>query len=206
MAGRRRIDTTAELLRVGAVAAFNRVAIREGRAATANLLYALYAALEDPPFPRSPSLLLHSGWRGPTLKDERRIPLMEGLGLDGTMVLTEAQRHLVEVRLHEERARVLRVLRQFDEDSTTSLTAASGDLSDYPFHLADHGTDSYDQEMDTVEAERASRELGEIDEALHRFYEAPDRFGICENTGDPIPLERLEIIPWARTCVEADAI
>jgi DNA transformation protein len=41
------IGTEAELRRVGAVAAFNRVAIREGRAATANLLYALYAALED---------------------------------------------------------------------------------------------------------------------------------------------------------------
>ncbi len=41
------IGTVAELRRVGPVAAFNRVAIREGRAATANLLYALYAALED---------------------------------------------------------------------------------------------------------------------------------------------------------------
>ena len=39
--------TVTKLRRVGAVAAFNRVAIREGRAATANLLYALYAALED---------------------------------------------------------------------------------------------------------------------------------------------------------------
>ena len=122
------------------------------------------------------------------------------------MALTEEQRHRVEERLRQERARVVRILRRFDEDSATSPTAASGDLSDYPFHLADHGTDSYDQEMDTVQAERASRELEEIDDALRRLYEAPERFGICENTGDPIPLERLEIIPWARTCVEADAI
>jgi DNA transformation protein len=41
------IGTVAELRRVGAVGAFNRVSVREGRAATANLLYALYAALED---------------------------------------------------------------------------------------------------------------------------------------------------------------
>jgi hypothetical protein len=41
------IGTAAELRRVGPVAAFNRVAVREGRAATANLLYALYAALEN---------------------------------------------------------------------------------------------------------------------------------------------------------------
>ena len=122
------------------------------------------------------------------------------------MALNEQQRHRVEERLQEERARVLSILRRFDEDSATSPTAASGDLSDYPFHLADHGTDSYDQEMDTVQAERASRELEEIDDALRRLYEAPDRFGICESTGDPIPLERLEIIPWARTCVEAGVI
>ncbi|HET9465414.1 MAG TPA: TraR/DksA C4-type zinc finger protein [Gemmatimonadales bacterium] len=121
------------------------------------------------------------------------------------MALNEEQRRRIEQRLHEERSRVLTVLRRFDEDRDTSLTAASGDLSDYPFHVADHGTDSYDQEMDTVLAERASRELEEIDEALRRFYEEPERFGICENTGEPIPLDRLELVPWTRTSVAADA-
>jgi len=122
------------------------------------------------------------------------------------MALTEQQRHHVGERLLEERARVLDVLRRFDDDRATSVTAASGDLSDYPFHVADHGTDSYDQEMDTVGAERASRELEEINDALRRLYEEPDRFGICENTGNPIPLERLEIVPWARTCVGVEAL
>jgi hypothetical protein len=40
------IGSIAELRRVGVVAAFQRVALREGRAATANLLYALHAALQ----------------------------------------------------------------------------------------------------------------------------------------------------------------
>lgn len=39
------IGSVVELRRVGAVAAFGRVALREGPAATANLLYALHAAL-----------------------------------------------------------------------------------------------------------------------------------------------------------------
>lgn len=121
------------------------------------------------------------------------------------MALTQEQRRRIEQRLHEERNRVLIVLRRFDEDRDTSLTAASGDLSDYPFHVADHGTDSYDQEMDTVMAERASRELEEIDEALRRLYEDPEHFGICENTGEPIALERLELVPWTRTSVAEDA-
>jgi DnaK suppressor protein len=140
------------------------------------------------------------------LKDERRTSLVDVLGVDETMALTRQQRHRIEKRLLEERARVLSILRRFDDDSATTVTAASGDLSDYPFHVADHGTDSYDQEMDTIQAERASRELEEINDALRRLYEEPDRFGVCENTGDPIPMERLEIIPWTRTCVAADAI
>jgi len=50
-----------------------------------------------------------------------------------------------------------------------------------------------------------SRELEEIDAALERLYRTPERFGICEETGRPIPFERLEIIPWARTCEQAGA-
>jgi DNA transformation protein and related proteins len=41
------IHTVEELRRIGPVAAFQRVAIREGPGATANLLYALYAAIEN---------------------------------------------------------------------------------------------------------------------------------------------------------------
>ena len=122
------------------------------------------------------------------------------------MGLNEEERLRIEHRLHEERERVVKVLRRFEERRDTNLTDASGDVSEYPFHIADRGTESYDQEMDVVLAERASRELEDIDDALRRFYEEPDRFGICENTGQAIPLERLELIPWTRTCVEADAL
>jgi DnaK suppressor protein len=120
------------------------------------------------------------------------------------MVLTDDQRRHIERRLLEERRRVLNILQRFDEGREASQTAASGDLSDYPFHVADHGTDNYNQTMDTVLAERAGRELEEIDEALRRLHQEPQRFGICEHTGKPIPLERLDLIPWARTCVETD--
>ena len=41
------IRTPAELRAVGAVEAYGRVCFRWGRAATANLLYALYAAIAD---------------------------------------------------------------------------------------------------------------------------------------------------------------
>jgi len=117
-------------------------------------------------------------------------------------MLTEQQLRHLEARLLEERDRANGVLRRFDESRDASLVEAAGDLSDYPFHVADHGTDSHDQEVDAVIAERASRELEEIDEALRRLYEEPERFGICEDTGEPIPFERLDLVPWARLCAE----
>ena len=116
------------------------------------------------------------------------------------MALTEEQRRHLERRLLEERRRAQGVLRHFDDGRDASLTAAAGDLSDYPFHVADLGTDTNDVDMETVHAERASRELEEIDEALRRLYETPERFGVCDDTGEPIPFERLDIVPWAHTC------
>jgi RNA polymerase-binding transcription factor DksA len=122
------------------------------------------------------------------------------------MALNPEERQQIELRLHDERARVLKILRRFEEARDNSGTEAAGDISEYPFHVADRGTDSFDQEMDMALAQRASRELEEIDEALRRFYEEPDRFGICENTGEPIPMERLDLIPWTRTCVTPNAV
>ena len=117
------------------------------------------------------------------------------------MALNPEERQQIELRLHDERERVLKILRRFEEARANSGTEAAGDISDYPFHVADRGTDSFDQEMDMALAQRASRELEEIDDALRRFYEEPDQFGICENTGEPIPMERLDLVPWTRTCV-----
>jgi RNA polymerase-binding transcription factor DksA len=59
--------------------------------------------------------------------------------------------------------------------------------------------------MDMVQAQRASAELREIDDALRRLYETPDRYGVCEETGEPISFERLDLIPWARTRAPSEA-
>ena len=113
------------------------------------------------------------------------------------MALTEEQRRHLEGRLQEERERALQVIRRYDEGRSNA--ADDGDITNYPFHPADQGTDSFDQEMSTQLADRATRELEEIDAALQRLYEAPERFGMSESTGKPIPFDRLDIIPWART-------
>ena len=122
------------------------------------------------------------------------------------MALTSAQREHLEQRLREERTRALRALnRSVGDSEDASEQDRTGDLTKMPFHMADLGTDEMNQELDAANATRISREVAEIDDALERLYRDPDHFGVCADTGRDIPLERLELIPWAKTCNEAGA-
>ena len=117
------------------------------------------------------------------------------------MSLNKQQLDHIEKRLHEERERTLQVLNGILADTTTLTEQdAAGDLSKMPFHPADLATDEINREVDESNATRASRELAEIDAALERLYKSPADFGVCQDDGRDIPFERLDIIPWARTC------
>lgn len=122
------------------------------------------------------------------------------------MSLSDAQRRHLERRLQEERARLQRDLdRSLDVQEQEDEQDRAGDVTKYPFHPADLGTDTMDAELEVSNETRMSGELAEIDAALDRLYRTPERFGICEETGRPIPFERLDIVPWARTCDQAGA-
>jgi RNA polymerase-binding protein DksA len=77
---------------------------------------------------------------------------------------------------------------------------AAGDLSTLPMHLADMGTDSFEQDMSLGLMENETDELHEIEEALERIKDGS--FGLCENCKKRIPKERLKAIPYARLCVD----
>jgi RNA polymerase-binding transcription factor DksA len=112
------------------------------------------------------------------------------------MPLTERQRRHLAQRLEEERAHVERLLNRSIE------VHADAPRQD---RIGDRGAGSIDDEIDSSNATRMSRELAEIDAAIARMRDAPQQFGICEDTGRPIPFARLDVIPWARTCDQAGA-
>ncbi len=87
------------------------------------------------------------------------------------------------------------------ENLNHSQREASGDLSNYGIHMADQGTDNFDREfaLNLVSTEQDA--LYEIDEAIQRIDAGT--YGICEMTGRPIERARLEVIPYARYCLEA---
>ena len=122
------------------------------------------------------------------------------------MALSDVDREHLERRLKEERVRVIQILdRSVADQSAESEQDRAGDLTKVPFHLADLGSDAMEAELATSNAARLSNELAAIDDALERLYRTPEQFGICQDTGVEIPLARLDVVPWARTCDEAGA-
>ena len=81
-----------------------------------------------------------------------------------------------------------------------ALKKTDGDLSNMPIHLADMGTDSYEQEFTLGLMDSERKLLREIDDALYRIEQKT--YGTCEATGVPIAKARLEAKPWAKYCVE----
>jgi RNA polymerase-binding protein DksA len=66
-------------------------------------------------------------------------------------------------------------------------------------NVADHGTDAFERHMTLNLMENEARTLRQINEALETM--AKGRYGVCGECEKPIPLARLEVLPYARTCV-----
>ena len=78
---------------------------------------------------------------------------------------------------------------------------AAANLSDVPVEdRAELGSDSFAKETTLGLAENESAQLEEIDAALLRIDEGT--FGTCEECGQEIPKARLQMIPFARQCIE----
>ena len=75
------------------------------------------------------------------------------------------------------------------------------DATGYSQHQADQGTDDFDR---TISLEVTGHEyeiLRQIERALQKIDE--DTYGVCDITGNEIPLARLEAVPYANMTVEA---
>jgi len=76
---------------------------------------------------------------------------------------------------------------------------ASGDLSRMPIHMADIGTDAYEQEFTLSLMANEEETLELVEAALERIKHK--KFGACEECGGVIAKKRLEAIPFASMCI-----
>ena len=63
----------------------------------------------------------------------------------------------------------------------------------------DLASDARDREINLILTDRDRDKLLAIDDALARIEEGS--YGICESCGNPIPVARLEVLPYATECV-----
>ncbi|MBW8016532.1 MAG: hypothetical protein FVQ82_10115 [Planctomycetes bacterium] len=77
---------------------------------------------------------------------------------------------------------------------------AAGDLSSMPIHMADMGTDNFEQEFSLGLMDGERKLLYEINLALQRIFDGI--YGLCVGTGKNISKARLEANPWAKYCIK----
>lgn len=103
--------------------------------------------------------------------------------------------------LLEKRAELLGDVNSIESEALKkSRLDAAGDLSSMPIHMADLGTDNFEQEFSLGLMASERKLLSEINAALKRIEDGA--FGVCEGTGEPISRGRLEANPWARYTIE----
>jgi RNA polymerase-binding transcription factor DksA len=85
-----------------------------------------------------------------------------------------------------------------DESESEQLS----ELSSYDQHPADTATETFEREKDLSILGQLEAELAELQAALERIDAGT--YGVDEVTGEPIPDERLDAVPAARTNVDTE--
>jgi len=81
-----------------------------------------------------------------------------------------------------------------------SQNSDSSDVSGHVLHMADVATDMYDREFNLGLASNEREVLQKIEHALKRIEERT--YGACTECEKPIPLVRLNAIPYVETCLK----
>ena len=99
-------------------------------------------------------------------------------------------------RLEEMRDQMTNMIRDTSED-----VKATDETKGYSQHQADEGTDDFNR---TISLEVTSKEFGFFVKLNALWTKSKmDTYGICDITGEEIPIARLEAIPYATMTVKA---
>jgi DnaK suppressor protein len=111
-----------------------------------------------------------------------------------------------ELNVYRDRLRELRARLRGDVDQMANSalnktrSETNGDLSSMPIHMADIGSDNFEQEFTLSLMENEEGTLDAIEAALERIDSGA--YGLCEECGVKIPKARLLAIPYAPFCVK----
>ena len=101
-------------------------------------------------------------------------------------------------RLEELRAELTRMVEGLEEDQQ-DRAESEGDMTEND--SGDMSQSLFTREMDATVEQTMEKRLESVDRALQKIEEGT--YGICDDTGEPIPRGRLEAMPEAVYTVEA---
>lgn len=111
-----------------------------------------------------------------------------------------------DMKVYKERLLALRarlrgdVTAMADAALKKTRSESSGDLSSMPIHMADLGTDNFEQEFTLSLMETEEGTLDAIENSLERIEDGV--YGTCEECGGIITKSRLNVIPYAAWCIK----
>ena len=78
---------------------------------------------------------------------------------------------------------------------------SNDEMRGYSQHQADEGTDDFDRTINLNLTDQETKVLKQIERALEKIDEGT--YGVCDVSGEEIPLKRLEAVPYATMTVQA---
>ncbi len=136
--------------------------------------------------------------KGDERSEELRPETMEERPLPKTH-LDDAQLEEFKQLLLTKRAELAGDVRQLTEEALNSAGGATDELSSMPIHMADLGSDNWEQEFTLGLIANERDRVQKIDRALGRIGDRT--YGICLATHKRISLARLRAKPWAEYCI-----
>lgn len=102
-------------------------------------------------------------------------------------------------QLEEERQRLSDLIEEQQQElEEARMSETSADRSPDP-GSAEAGSMKFEYEKELSLERNSADLLGKVERALARIERG--QYGICESCGEPIPVARLEVLPYATTCV-----
>jgi RNA polymerase-binding protein DksA len=117
------------------------------------------------------------------------------------MPLTDSERSELESLINRRRNELTgEIAANVERTRSDSFDAVAGEAPD----AGDEALASLVADTENAEARRDLRELRALEAALKRLNEGT--YGVCEECGDDIPLERLRVNPGATRCVRCQSV
>lgn len=106
-------------------------------------------------------------------------------------------------KLISEKKRIEKIIQSMKENGTSDMyEEMANELSTFDNHPGDLGTIRSDLERGAYAKDNEIKILNKVDDALHAIKEGT--YGTCKGCGKTIPEERLDIIPYATSCVQCE--